>query len=76
MRKYNPNSDPLLQPTPAQVREIRLMLGHTQSHACSLVYRTDTARWREWEREGPSGRVIDLAIWECYLLKSGVRNFK
>lgn len=63
----------LLQPAPCQVRAARLLVGQTQAAAAALVYRYDSARWREWERTGPTGRVIDLAIWELYLIKSGLR---
>jgi hypothetical protein len=63
----------LVQPTPHQVRAARLLTGQTQALAAALVHKTDSARWRQWEREGASGRVIDLAIWELYLIKSGLR---
>jgi len=64
----------LLQPTPAQVRAARLLCGQTQAAAAALVYRDDSARWRAWERDpSQAGRIIDLAIWELYLIKSGLR---
>lgn len=64
----------LQQPTPQQIRAARLLLGQTQAAAAALVYRHDSARWREWERElDHAGRVIDLAVWELYLIKSGLR---
>lgn len=64
----------LRQPTPQQIRAARLLLGQTQAAAAALVYRHDSARWREWERElDHAGRVIDLAVWELYLIKSGLR---
>jgi hypothetical protein len=70
---FDPNALPLMQPTPDQVRATRLAMGHTQQAAAELVHRPDSARWREWERDGPSGRRIDLAVWELYLIKSGLR---
>jgi hypothetical protein len=64
----------LQQPTPQQIRAARLLMGQTQAAASALVYRHDSARWREWERElDHAGRVIDLAVWELYLIKSGLR---
>lgn len=64
----------LQQPTPQQIRAARLLMRQTQAAASALVYRHDSARWREWERElDHAGRVIDLAVWELYLIKSGLR---
>lgn len=63
----------LVQPTPAQIRAARLLNGHTQSQAAALVYKSDYTHWRAWERSGRLGRIIDLAIWELYLIKSGLR---
>lgn len=73
MNAYNYRAEELTQPTPDDVRAARLHCGQTQAAAAALVYRLDSARWREWEREGPSGRTIDLAVWELYLIKSGLR---
>lgn len=70
---YAYQSRELVQPTPHQVRAARLLAGHTQAAAAALVHKPDSARWRQWERSGASGRVIDLAIWELYLIKSGLR---
>ena len=70
---YNYRAAVLAQPAPEDVRAARLHCGQTQSEAAALVYRSDSARWREWERPGASGRVIDLAVWELYLLKSKLR---
>jgi hypothetical protein len=70
---YDYNAPMLTQPTPDQVRAARLQAGHTQAAAAELVHRRDSARWREWERTGPTGRIIDLAVWELYLIKSGLR---
>ena len=62
-----------MQPTPAQVRAARLLCQQTQATAAALVHKSDSARWRQWERTGQAGRVIDLATWELYLIKSGLR---
>ena len=72
---YDYTAPTLAQPTPDQVRATRLLLGHTQAAAAALVHRTDSARWREWERGGHTGRVIDAAVWELYLIKSGLRVY-
>lgn len=71
--EYDYSAPELAQPAPEQVRAARLQAGHTQAHAAALVHRPDSARWREWERPGKTGRVIDLAVWELYLIKSGLR---
>jgi hypothetical protein len=73
--EYDYTAPHLVQPTPAQVKGARLDAGHTQAHAAALVHKTDSAQWRAWEREGPSGRVIDLAIFELYLIKAGLRVY-
>ena len=71
--RYNYKADQLGQPSPGDVRQARLDLGMTQQAAAQSVHRHDSARWREWEREGRTGRVIDLAVWELFLIKSGLR---
>lgn len=71
---YNYRAKELQQPSGDDVRAARLHCGQTQAQAAALVYRHDSARWREWERGAPSGRVIDLAVWELYLLKTGLRT--
>lgn len=70
---YDYTAHPLPQPSPADVRAARLQCGQTQAAAAALVHRADSARWREWEREGATGRTIDPAVWELYLVKSGLR---
>ena len=55
--------EPAQQPSRAQVRSARLAAG-------ARVHMTDGARWRAWEREGPSGRDISPAAWELYLIKT------
>lgn len=71
--EYDYNAQPLTQPTPGQVKQARLDGGQTQAGAAALVYKLDSAKWRAWERDGTSGRVIDLAIFELYLIKTGLR---
>lgn len=72
---YDYTAPQLAPPTPVQVRAARLLAGHTQAAAAALVHRHDSSRWRGWERSGPSGRVIDLAAWELYLVKSSLRVY-
>ena len=73
---YNYQSPNLTQPTPGDVRAARLAVGLTQAAAAALVHRPDSSRWREWERSpGPLARVIDPAVWELYLIKSGLRVY-
>ena len=71
--QYDYRSDNLAQPNPEQVRAARMDAGQTQAAAAATVHRVDSAQWRGWERSGPSGRIIDLAIWELYLIKTGLR---
>ena len=70
---YDYTAQPLTAPTPEDVRTARLDAGHTQTAAAAIVHKSEYSQWRAWERHGPSGRVIDLAIWELYLIKSGLR---
>lgn len=67
---YNAKAKVLKQPTPAEIKEVRKMSGLTQQQAAEVVHRADGARWREWE----GGKYhIDLAVWELFLLKTGLR---
>ena len=70
---YDYQAQQLATPTPEQIRAARLQTGQTQAQAAAMVYRPDSARWREWERGAPTGRVIDPAVWELYLIKSKLR---
>jgi hypothetical protein len=70
---YNYRAPELAPPRPEDIRAARLHCGQTQAAAAALVYRMDSARWREWERPGATGRTIDPAVWELYLIKSGLR---
>ncbi len=73
---YDYNAPTLTQPTQEQIKLARTTAGHAQIAAAKLVYRTDSARWREWERRGSTGRVMGLDTWELYLIKSGLRTLK
>jgi hypothetical protein len=60
----------LRKPTPAEINDARICVHLTQQAAAELVHRASGARWREWE----GGKyAIDLAVWELFLLKSGLR---
>lgn len=67
------NAPALPAPTPQFIRAAREAVKMTQQEAAELVYRKDSARWREWE----SGRhQMDSAVWELFLVKSGLRTLK
>ncbi len=68
---YNVKAKALKQPTPSEIKDVRKLAGLTQQLAAELVHRADGARWREWE----SGKYgIDLAVWELFLVKTGMRH--
>ena len=68
---YNTKSKTLNHPTPAEISAVRAVTGLTQQKAAELVHRADGARWREWE----SGKhKIDMAVWELFLVKTGLRS--
>ena len=68
---YNTKANALKQPTPAEIKAVRKLSGLTQQKAAELVHRADGARWREWE----GGKYqIDMAVWELYLIKTGLRS--
>lgn len=70
---YDAKAKELIQPTREQIKEIRKLAGLTQQQAAELVHRADGARWREWE----GGKYnIDLAVWELFLVKTGLRPSK
>ncbi len=56
------------QPTPEQILAARQAAGHTQAQAAELVGLSGGIRWSEYERHGPTGRRIDAARWQLYLL--------
>lgn len=67
---YNCKSKALKQPSTTEIKEIRTLTGLTQQAAAELVHRADGARWREWE----GGKyAIDMAVWELFLVKAGLR---
>lgn len=72
-RIYPYNAKELLHPSPAQIEAARATTGMTQKAAAELVHRGDGARWREWA----SGKhAIDLAVWELFLIKTGLRHLE
>lgn len=73
MEVYRYNATLLARPTPEQLEGARAEAGLTQQAAAELVHRRDGARWREWA----SGKhAIDMAVWELFLIKSGLRTSK
>ncbi|MFM2053921.1 MAG: hypothetical protein RL456_1958 [Pseudomonadota bacterium] len=56
------------QPTPEQILAARQAAGHTQTQAAAAVGLSGGIRWSEYERHGPTGRRIDPARWQLYLL--------
>ena len=70
---YNAKATALKQPTTAEIKAMRGLGGLTQQKAAELVYRVDGARWREWE----GGKYeIDMAVWELFLIKAGLRDLE
>lgn len=68
---YNTKAKSLKQPTPAEIKAVRTLSGLTQQKAAELVHRADSARWREWE----GGKYqVDMAVWELFLVKAGLRT--
>lgn len=67
---YNFKAIALKQPAPADIKEMRQRSGLTQQKAAELVHRANGSRWREWE----GGKYeIDMAVWELFLIKTGLR---
>jgi DNA-binding transcriptional regulator YiaG len=58
------------QPTPAEIKDARVRAHLTQTQASVLVHRASHTRWSEWEA---GKHHIDLAVWELFLIKSGLR---
>lgn len=58
---------PTESPTPAQVRELRAVLDHTQEQAAAFV-RSSTRTWQAWEG---GQNPMPLAMWELWHLKVG-----
>ena len=61
----------ILQPTPENLRTVRVDAELTQAQAAALVYLGDVARWSEYER---GKRPIDPARWELFLIKVGMSS--
>jgi hypothetical protein len=53
--------------TPAQVVAARNKMGHTQTAAGEMIYRTQRC-WQCWEL---GTRAIDRGLFELYLFKTG-----
>jgi len=71
MIDYDYRAATLAQPTPAQIEQARAAAGLTQQAAAELVHRANSARWREWA----GGKyAIDMAVWELFLIKTGLRR--
>ncbi len=62
---------PPSNPTPEQIREIRLASGLTQTAAAKLVYCT-LAAWQKWEDStgGDSARTMPAAAWALFLIRA------
>lgn len=61
---------PAANPTPAQIKAAREIVGLTQTQAAERVYATLRA-WQNWESEDPAeSRRMHPAIFELFLLKT------
>lgn len=70
---YNTKAKELKQPTTSDIKDVRMRAGLSQQRSADLVHRADGSRWREWE----GGKYqIDMAVWELYLLKTGLREIE
>lgn len=57
-------------PTPAQIRAAREIVGLTQTEAAAKVYATLNT-WQRWESEDPAyGRAMPPGMFELFLLKT------
>lgn len=70
---YSTKAKALNQPTPAEIKAVRAVTGLTQQKAAEVVHRADGARWREWEG---GKHQIDMAVWELFLIKTGLRTIE
>lgn len=61
----------ILEPTPENLRAVRMAAELTQSQAAALVYLGNVTRWSEYER---GARRIDRARWELFLIKLGMSS--
>jgi len=57
-------------PSPDEIRTARDAAGLTQTDAAELVYRTKR-NWQQWEG---NERAMDVALWELFLFKIGMRK--
>lgn len=55
-------------PEPETVSSARTRVGLTQAQAAKIVGLSSPSRWSEYER---GARVIDMARWELFLIKTG-----
>jgi DNA (cytosine-5)-methyltransferase 1 len=60
-------NNPIHSYTRQQVRAAREEIGHTQTEAAALIYRTMRS-WQDWES---GARNVDPAAFELYLIKTG-----
>lgn len=61
----------ILDPTPDNLRSVRMDAELTQAQAAALVHLGDSVRWSEYER---GVRPIDPARWELFLIKVGLSS--
>lgn len=62
-------------PTPGEILGMRISAGLTQKQAAELVCAT-AKTWRNWEADpsSPSHRRMHPAIWELFLIKTGINK--
>ena len=58
--------NPAQNPTPDEIRELRLSLGITQSKAAVMILATERA-WQAWEQ---GERRMHPGLWQLFLLKT------
>lgn len=61
----------LRRPTPEEIKAARERLLLSQEAAAAFVHRATRVRWAEWEA---GKHAIDLAVWELFLIKTGLRD--
>jgi len=72
--------DPLfVRPTPQEVKELRLIMGFSQSDIAVLAGVSYSVKGasavRKWEtKEGKEARKIPLSAWRLMLIKSGLAS--
>ena len=60
----------LKPPTPKQIAQTRIKADLTQEKAAALIHIT----LRTWQRYEYGDRVMHLAMWELFLIKTGNRK--